>query len=83
MIVLRMSAVAGAFLALAGIASPASAQYGPPPGSYQETCRRVEMRGQYLTAICRDRRGEFRETQIDASRCRSFGNQNGRLACGR
>jgi hypothetical protein len=62
----------------------ASAQgYGPPPGSYAATCRRISMDGPYLTAICRDRYGDYRETRIDANRCRTFANLNGRLACGR
>lgn len=54
-----------------------------PPGSYQDTCRRVAVQGGYLTATCRDRYGEYQETQISVRRCRTFSNLNGRLACGR
>lgn len=57
--------------------------YGTPPGSYLETCRQVSVQGAYLTAVCRNRYGEFQQTQIGVRRCRSFSNLNGRLACGR
>lgn len=57
--------------------------YGTPPGSYLETCRQISVQGAYLTAVCRNRYGEFQQTQIGVRRCRSFSNLNGRLACGR
>ena len=74
------------FVRLLVATAPAQAQYGYgglPPGSYARSCRRIGMDGPYLTAICRSRYGDFRETQIDARSCRSFSNQNGRLSCGR
>ena len=83
MMISRVAAVG--LITLVGAGSPAFAQYdGPPPGSYQETCRRVSMQGPVLTAVCRDRGGEFTETEIDVRQCQgSIANRDGRLECGR
>jgi hypothetical protein len=85
---MRVAIVAAALCTTVGASSsPAQAQYGyggdRPPGSYAATCRRIGMDGPFLRAVCRDRYGDWRETSIDARRCRSFSNLNGRLACGR
>ena len=64
---------------LTGLAAgSAMAQAG---GSYLRTCTDVEQRGPYLTANCRDVRGNYRPTQIDTRSCGRFGNSNGRLIC--
>jgi hypothetical protein len=54
-----------------------------PPGSYRESCRDIAVEGRRLSARCRRRNGEWRDTQLDTTRCRSpIGNDEGRLTCG-
>jgi hypothetical protein len=54
-----------------------------PAGSYRESCRDVSLDGRQLSARCRRKNGQWRDTQIDLSRCRgAIGNDDGRLTCG-
>jgi hypothetical protein len=54
-----------------------------PPGSYRESCRDVSLEGRRLSARCRRRNGEWRDSQLDTSRCRTpISNDDGRLTCG-
>lgn len=53
-----------------------------PPGSYQDSCRSVAVRGDNLTASCRDNRGRWNYSSIRFRDCRrDIGNDNGRLVC--
>ena len=54
-----------------------------PPGSYRDSCRDVSVKGRQLSARCRRKSGEWRDTQLDMSRCRRpIGNDDGHLTCG-
>jgi hypothetical protein len=52
-------------------------------GSYQQSCRNVQMQGGLLTATCPSGNGNMITTSIDASQCRGadIANRNGRLIC--
>jgi hypothetical protein len=67
------------------IATPASAHRGwrLPDGSWSESCRRYEMRGPVLVALCRAIGGGWYRTRIDVRNCRSgsVANANGNLVC--
>ena len=79
---IRVTSLAGlAMMAVGALsAAPASAQVG---GSYRATCRDVEQRGPYLSALCRDVRGNYVQTQLDTRGCGGgVSNSNGRLTCG-
>jgi hypothetical protein len=54
-----------------------------PPGSYQQSCRDIVVRGEALAAFCRAHDGRDRETVLDnVRRCRSdISNNDGRLFC--
>jgi CVNH domain len=53
-----------------------------PPGSYRESCRDISLDGRQLSARCRRKNGEWRDSQLDTSRCRSpIRNDDGRLTC--
>ena len=67
--------------ALAGAAvTPASASQ--PTGSFQASCRGVQVSGGVLTADCRDRRGNYHVSSIPYPRCRGdIGNNDGLLIC--
>lgn len=54
-----------------------------PPGSYQQTCRDIGVRGDVLSARCQDTGGNWRTTQIrDISYCNGdISNENGALRC--
>jgi hypothetical protein len=56
-----------------------------PPGSYQETCRRIQVERGDLEADCRTRSGSWRHSELDKAReCRGdIANDNGRLVCAR
>jgi hypothetical protein len=56
-----------------------------PPGSYQETCRRIKVERGDLEADCRTRSGSWRHSELDNARdCRGdIANDNGRLVCTR
>jgi hypothetical protein len=54
-----------------------------PPGSYRESCRDFAVDKRHLEARCRRRNGEWRDTEIDLTRCKSpIRNDDGRLICG-
>src|SRR5215472_19204105 len=54
-----------------------------PPGSYQQTCRDIKMRGDTLRAKCETRSGQWVRTQLnDADRCvGDITNIDGQLTC--
>lgn len=63
--------------------SAAAAMDDYPAGSYQDTCRDINMRGDDLRARCMDTRGHYRNAFLDAAdRCwGDISNNNGRLVC--
>jgi CVNH domain-containing protein len=76
-----ISALAVAVLALVfGTATPAVAQ---PGGSYQQTCRKIGVRGSTLYAECQNTGGGWQSTQLrDYNRCNGeIQNINGSLQC--
>ena len=77
--------VAALALILGGTAKPAAAQWGQqvPPGSYQQTCRNVGVRGDTLYADCQDANRNWQRTQLnDYNRCPGeIQNLNGSLQC--
>lgn len=76
-----MSALAVAVLALVfGTATPGVAQ---PGGSYQQTCRHINVRGSTLSAECQNTGGGWQSTQLrDYNRCNGeIQNINGNLQC--
>lgn len=56
-----------------------------PRGSYQDSCRRIRVDDGDLSAICRTRAGDWRQTELENVReCRGdIANDNGRLVCDR
>ena len=53
------------------------------PGSYRESCRDFSVDSRRLEARCRRRNGEWRDTEIDLTRCKTpIRNDDGRLICG-
>src|SRR5947209_19867597 len=54
-----------------------------PPGSYQQTCRDIAVRGDVLTARCQDTGGNWQSVQMrDISYCNGdISNDNGALRC--
>lgn len=81
---LALIAAAGA---LAAVAAPAAAQdrgYGRPDtprGSYQDSCRDVQVRRGEISAQCRDNRGQWVWSTASADCRGDMTNQNGRLTC--
>ena len=69
-------------LALVFLGTTSAAQQ-PPYGSYQQTCRHIEVRGNVLYAECKDADSHWRSTQLqDYQYCRGeVQNQNGNLQC--
>jgi hypothetical protein len=54
-----------------------------PAGSYRESCRDFSIEKGRLEPRCRRRNGEWRDTDIDLSRCKGpIRNDDGRLVCG-
>jgi CVNH domain len=76
---LGMTALA---LFLGGTAKPAAAQQAPP-GSYQQTCRNIGVRGNTLYADCQDTNRNWQAAQLrDFDRCNGeIQNLNGSLQC--
>jgi hypothetical protein len=58
--------------------------WGMPGGSWQQSCRGIDMRGSFVMAECRTINRKWRETRIDTRSCRSnrLANLDGRLVCG-
>src|SRR5665213_3482202 len=61
---------------------PAIAQAGPP-GSYQQSCRNVTVRGNTLTATCTAPNGQWVRSRINLGSCQNgdIANMNGNLQC--
>ena len=55
------------------------------PGDWDQSCRDAQVRGNTLTAACRDRQGRFQRSSIRYTDCpgNRVGNDNGRLVCER
>lgn len=75
------AAVALSFIAIQGRACMAQSV---PSGSYQQSCKNVDVRGDVLTANCQDADGRMEATQLrDYRSCGSdIVNDNGALRCG-
>ncbi len=79
----RISLALGAgFLLATSVAMPASAQT-IPPGSYQQSCSNVRVRGDNLTARCTAADGSVIRSTNSHNSCGSgdIANNNGRLTC--
>ncbi|MFT4252702.1 MAG: CVNH domain-containing protein [Caulobacter sp.] len=74
-------AAAGALVAIGGPAAAQDRGYGSPRGSYQESCRDVQVRRGEITAQCRDSRGAWVWSSASADCRGEMSNQNGRLVC--
>lgn len=57
--------------------------YRMPGGSWAQSCRNAQIRGDDLYAQCRGRDGQWHNTRIDLDRCPNRGlvNDNGELRC--
>src|SRR5579872_4657835 len=72
--------VIGAVLLISAVATPSGAQV--PGGSYLETCRNVQTRGDTLVADCQRVDGRWSRTGLDLHRCHGdIANWNGQLSC--
>ena len=69
-------------VALGTLAVAAQGQ-GPPPGSYQQSCRDFRVQGSTLTAVCRRSHGRGEQpTALNLAHCLGdIGNNNGQLIC--
>lgn len=76
-----LGAIAGAAMLLPLAAAPAEAQV--PGGSYLQSCRDVQVRGNRITALCRTERGRWNRTSLShIGRCvGGIANADGRLVC--
>ncbi len=75
-----VSLLAGLGLAATALA-PASAQ-SIPPGSYQQSCQNIRVRGDQLTARCTNAQGTWIRSTLAFGGCRGdIGNSNGQLTC--
>ena len=56
-----------------------------PSGSYQQSCKNIDVRGDDLRARCKDTRGRYHDTTLDgADRCwGDISNNDGHLVCNR
>ncbi|MEP9354355.1 CVNH domain-containing protein [Xanthobacter sp. KR7-65] len=57
-----------------------------PPGSYRQTCNRIEFRNGALTAFCRTRAGNWQPAMLNTLNCQpgtDISNQDGTLFCPR
>lgn len=77
-----LGAIAATAMLLPLAAMPAAAQV--PGGSYTQSCRDVQVRGDRLTATCRTQEGGWNQTAIgDIGQCvGGIANSDGRLVCG-
>jgi len=68
---------------LAWLTPHAEAQQPLPRGSYQRTCPEASVYRGRLTAVCRDRDGQYRQSALaDVDRCvGDIANVDGRLRC--
>lgn len=63
--------------------NPPRANYQMPRGTWLQSCRNAQVRGDDLYAQCRGRDGVWHNTRIDLDRCpgRGLWNDNGELRC--
>ena len=62
--------------------APATASAQEPRGSFEATCRNIDVERGMLTAECRDMRGGWRVSTIPYRQCRGdIGNNDGVLSC--
>jgi hypothetical protein len=61
---------------------PAIAQAGPP-GSYQQSCRNIFVRGNTLAATCTAANGQLIRSRLNLASCQNgdIANNNGNLQC--
>jgi len=55
-----------------------------PQGSYRQSCRGINVRGNFMTAECTATNGQWIRSSLDYARCRygtDVANVNGRLTC--
>ena len=80
--ILRFSVVAAMFVLGWGSVSQAQSI---PPGSYQQTCKNIDMRNDVLAANCQDSSGHWQSVLLrDVGSCRSdIINDDGALRCSR
>jgi hypothetical protein len=82
--ILTSAAVLGAL----AVSIPAQSQgyrqgYGQPRGSYQESCRDVQVSGDRLEAQCRRTDGSWQRSVLNLGNCNGdVANLNGQLRCG-
>jgi hypothetical protein len=81
---LKLASILGGGLIAATLltALPAAAA---PGGSYRDSCHRIEQRGPFLRAECRNAHGHWRSSRLDLRSCTApaaVANDNGHLACG-
>ncbi|HEV3316102.1 MAG TPA: CVNH domain-containing protein [Candidatus Angelobacter sp.] len=64
--------------------SSAAAWDNPPGGSYQQSCKNIKVRGDSLTARCKNNNNHWVDTSLaDYDRCRGdISNSGGQLTCG-
>jgi len=82
---MRYLMLAGALVLLA-LSRPSVSNAMPfdnPPGSYQQSCKNISVRGDDLRARCKDVYGHYRDAFLDhADRCwGDISNNNGTLVC--
>jgi hypothetical protein len=54
-----------------------------PAGSYRDSCRDFSVDKNHLGARCRRKNGDWRDTDLELSRCKTpIRNDDGRLVCG-
>jgi hypothetical protein len=71
-------------LVAASMVLPRSASASPPPGSYQQTCRDIQVSGDTLQALCRTRDGRWVWSSLAApDTCTEIANIDGQLTCSR
>jgi len=73
-------------LAAASIVTASAQQYGdhgyPPPGSYQQSCGSVQMRGSVLYASCLSTSGQRIHSSLNVNGCNGdIANSDGHLVC--
>ena len=66
-------------------ATPSAMAMDDPPGTYQQSCKNISVRGDDLRARCKDSYGRYHDTALDhADRCwGDISNSNGNLTCNR
>lgn len=83
----RIMAMAATLFATFVVALPEeAAAQNLPGGSWSQSCRNAQLRGDQLYAQCRGRDGNWHNTRIDLDRCGrggTVGNNNGELVCER